>query len=57
MFDFEWGPISEIADLPFIDDAFYGNCISSYRDELKMMGVAVVHRDGCQFVVQGLKFP
>lgn len=57
MFDFEWGPISEIADLPFIDDAFYGNCFSSYRDELKMMGVAVVHRDGCQFVVQGLKFP
>ncbi|RWR84876.1 hypothetical protein CKAN_01370900 [Cinnamomum micranthum f. kanehirae] len=43
----------KIADLPFIDDAFYGNCISSYRDELKMMGVAVVHRDGCQFVVQG----
>ncbi|KAJ8629756.1 hypothetical protein MRB53_023079 [Persea americana] len=57
LFDSEWGPISEIADLPFIDDAFYGNCISSYRDELKMMGVAVVLRDGCQFVAEGLKFP
>ncbi|XXG72540.1 hypothetical protein AAC387_Pa07g1610 [Persea americana] len=57
LFDSEWGPISEIAGLPFIDDAFYGNCISSYRDELKMMGVAVVLRDGCQFVAEGLKFP
>ncbi|KAJ8629753.1 hypothetical protein MRB53_023076 [Persea americana] len=57
LFDSEWGPISEIADLPFIDDAFYGKSIYSYRDELKMMGVVVVLKDGCRFVVEGLKLP
>ncbi|KAG5528305.1 hypothetical protein RHGRI_029096 [Rhododendron griersonianum] len=39
LFDSNWGMVTQFVDLPLIDDAFYGNSIFSFKNELKMLGV------------------
>ncbi|KAJ8629755.1 hypothetical protein MRB53_023078 [Persea americana] len=41
LWDSKWDRFSKIADLPFIDDSYYGSVIYSFKDELAMMGVVV----------------
>ncbi|XP_077228632.1 uncharacterized protein LOC143861623 [Tasmannia lanceolata] len=52
-----WDSISLIADIPFVDDAFYSKSIYLYREELRMLGVIVTFADGCHFVAKSLKLP
>lgn len=53
----EWEPVSLIADLPFVDDVFYGDRIYLYRDELKIMGIIVDLEDGFGLMAKSLKLP
>ncbi len=57
LFDPKWGTVSEFADLPFLDDSFYGLHINSYKSELNMLGVVVNFSEGAHFVARGLKLP
>ncbi|KAH7847933.1 hypothetical protein Vadar_031793 [Vaccinium darrowii] len=57
LFSSEWGTVSQFVDLPLLDNAFYGSSISSFKDELKMLGVMVDFNEGARFVARGLKLP
>ncbi|KAL6955021.1 hypothetical protein U1Q18_041628 [Sarracenia purpurea var. burkii] len=57
LFDSEWETVSQFVDLPQIDNAFYGDRIFSFRDELKSMGVVVDFNEGAHLVVRGLQLP
>ncbi|XXG72538.1 hypothetical protein AAC387_Pa07g1608 [Persea americana] len=57
LWDSKWGCFSEIAELPFIDDSYYGSVIYSFKDELEMMGVVVGFTKGCNLLTAGMKFP
>ncbi|ERN06243.1 uncharacterized protein LOC18434435 [Amborella trichopoda] len=57
LFSPQWDFISKLAVLPFIDDSHYGNCMSSYREELKDMGAVVEFERGARFVAKSLKLP
>ncbi|XP_058185661.1 uncharacterized protein LOC131302885 [Rhododendron vialii] len=57
LFDSEWGTVTQFVDLPLIDDAFYGNSISSFKNELTMLGVMVNINDGARVVAKGLVLP
>ena len=57
LFDPKWGTVSKFVDLPFLDEAFYGHCIYSYKCELDMLGVVTNFSEGAHFVARGLKLP
>ncbi|OVA09627.1 hypothetical protein BVC80_9101g156 [Macleaya cordata] len=59
LFNSDWGYLSPIVSLPFIDDSdkCYGSAIQEYKDELKAFGVVVDFKDGSKFVVKGLNIP
>ncbi|KAL6955022.1 hypothetical protein U1Q18_041629 [Sarracenia purpurea var. burkii] len=57
LFDSEWETVSQFVDLPQIDNAFYGDRIFSFRDELKSMGVVVDFNEGAHLVARGLQLP
>ncbi|XP_075655120.1 uncharacterized protein LOC142625328 [Castanea sativa] len=57
LFDQKWGTVSKFVDLPFIDEAFYGLSIHSYKCELNMLGVVINFSEGAHFVARGLKLP
>lgn len=41
---------SVLVDIPLIDEGFYGNQISEYKDELKTIGVMFSCEDACGFI-------
>lgn len=55
LFDSKWGSFLQREDGPFIDEAFYGSEIASYRDELKEIGAIVDVANGCSLLAHHLK--
>ncbi|RWW07452.1 hypothetical protein BHE74_00013449 [Ensete ventricosum] len=54
LFDPKWGLQRE--DGPFIDDEFYGSEITSYKNQLKEIGVIVDATVGCLLIADHIKF-
>ncbi|ERN06242.1 hypothetical protein AMTR_s00016p00192530 [Amborella trichopoda] len=57
MFASERSFTSEISDLPFVDESYYGKDIYSYKYELRYSGVVIDLNQGFKFVVEGFKMP
>ena len=57
LFDPKWGTVFKVVDLPFVDEAFYGLRIHSYKCELNMLGVVTTFSEGVHIVARGLKLP
>ncbi|XP_075655123.1 uncharacterized protein LOC142625330 [Castanea sativa] len=57
LFDPKWGTVFKVVDLPFIDEAFYGLKIHSYKCELNMLNVVTNLSEGAHIVARGLKLP
>ncbi|KAJ4799969.1 ATP/DNA binding protein [Rhynchospora pubera] len=60
LFSSEWRTALCIANLPFIDENYYGERITDYKVELELLGVHVRFRDtnnDLRLVVDKLKFP
>ncbi|KAJ3707083.1 hypothetical protein LUZ61_010788 [Rhynchospora tenuis] len=60
LFSSEWTAASCIANLPFIDDKYYGQSIFGYKSELELLGVHVKIGDARNYLsilVNKLKFP
>ncbi|XP_040998428.1 uncharacterized protein LOC121244429 [Juglans microcarpa x Juglans regia] len=41
---------SVLADIPLIDESFYGNQINKYKEELKTIGVMLEYGEACEFI-------
>ncbi|KAM4107751.1 hypothetical protein ACJW30_04G168900 [Castanea mollissima] len=54
LFDSSWGTYLERTDGPFIDEYFYGSNITSYKKELKAIGVTVDVEKGCSLIASHL---
>ncbi|XP_065022895.1 uncharacterized protein LOC135648851 [Musa acuminata AAA Group] len=54
LFDPKWGLQRE--DGPFIDNEFYGSEITSYKNQLKEIGVIVDATGGCLLIARHIKF-
>ncbi|CAH9053058.1 unnamed protein product [Cuscuta europaea] len=52
-----WEPITSVTLLPFLDDAYYGQDIFQYKDELKRMGVATTFKKCSKFIPTSLCLP
>ncbi|XP_077229643.1 uncharacterized protein LOC143862479 [Tasmannia lanceolata] len=50
----DWGSLlqmgSVLVDIPLIDQEFYGNRMSSYKEELKTIGVMFEFSEACKFI-------
>ncbi|KAJ7945657.1 ATP/DNA-binding protein [Quillaja saponaria] len=57
LFDSEWQTASQIADVPFIDQDYYGEEILLFREELQLLGVIVGFSGSHQLVIDNLKSP
>ncbi|KAL7191652.1 hypothetical protein ACSBR2_023687 [Camellia fascicularis] len=57
MFSEEWRAASEISDIPFIDQNFYGDEILNFERELEMLGVVIGFNQNYEFVADNLKSP
>ncbi|GMJ04895.1 hypothetical protein like AT3G48770 [Hibiscus trionum] len=55
LYDDEWKTAKQLSDLPFIDQAFYGDEILSFKAELGLLGVIVGFSRCYQLVVDNLK--
>ncbi|XP_072979221.1 uncharacterized protein [Typha angustifolia] len=55
LFDSKWSSLIHKEDGPFIDEAFYGSAITSYKDELKDIGVVVDVSHGFSLIARYLK--
>ncbi|KAI3673633.1 hypothetical protein L6452_39757 [Arctium lappa] len=55
LFSQEWNAASQISDIPFIDQDYYGKELLSFEKELKMLGVSVEFNQSYQFVLDNLK--
>ncbi|GJW13409.1 hypothetical protein Tco_0017542 [Tanacetum coccineum] len=56
MFTDEWKDASQISDLPFVDQVYYGKEIHTFKKELGQLGVAVSFDDKCyQLVSENIK--
>ncbi|KAL3526922.1 hypothetical protein ACH5RR_011578 [Cinchona calisaya] len=54
LFNEKWATLSQIVDLPIIDEAYYGDEIYSFKDELKLLGAVIDFIDGAIFVARAL---
>ncbi|KAJ6294323.1 hypothetical protein OIU76_022411 [Salix suchowensis] len=54
LFDSKWGLYLKSTDGPFIDEVFYGSNISSYREELRSIGVTVEAEKACPLLASNL---
>lgn len=52
-----WKTASEISDIPFIDQNYYGQEILSFKVELQLLGVLVGFDQNYQLVIDNLKSP
>ncbi|KAI8017385.1 Protein NO VEIN [Camellia lanceoleosa] len=57
LFSEEWRAASEISDIPFIDQNFYGDEILNFKRELEMLGVVIGFNQNYEFVADNLKSP
>ncbi|XP_027182294.1 uncharacterized protein LOC113780715 [Coffea eugenioides] len=57
LFNCEWATVSQLVNLPVIDETFYGDEIYNFKEELKMLGVVVNFNNGIPIIVRGLKLP
>ncbi|CAK8560112.1 unnamed protein product [Lathyrus sativus] len=55
--DSEWEVASQISDIPFIDQTYYGYEICSYKEELKLLGVIVGLSGNHEIIIEHLKSP
>uniref|UniRef100_A0A0A9FMC7 Uncharacterized protein n=1 Tax=Arundo donax TaxID=35708 RepID=A0A0A9FMC7_ARUDO len=55
LYDSTWSSYFHREDGPFIDEAFYGPEILSYRTELRLIGVVVDVGYGCSLLAQDMK--
>ncbi|XP_058745298.1 uncharacterized protein LOC131618047 [Vicia villosa] len=53
--DSEWQVASQISNIPFIDQSYYGDEICSYKEELKLLGVIVGISGNYDIVIKHLK--
>ncbi|XP_031100103.1 uncharacterized protein LOC116004268 [Ipomoea triloba] len=51
----EWAAASQISDIPFVDQNYYGQGILAYKEELKLLGVVFGFSQNFQLVVSNLK--
>ncbi|XP_058226463.1 uncharacterized protein LOC131335221 [Rhododendron vialii] len=57
LFSQEWRAASQISDIPFIDEQYYGEEIRSFKTELQMLGVVINFSQNYQLVFDLLKSP
>ncbi|THG08456.1 hypothetical protein TEA_011145 [Camellia sinensis var. sinensis] len=57
LFNEEWKGASEISDIPFIDQNFYGDEILNFKRELEVLGVVIGFNQNYKFVADNLKSP
>ncbi|KAK9036381.1 hypothetical protein V6N11_078385 [Hibiscus sabdariffa] len=55
LFDDEWKTAIQLSDVPLIDQAFYGDEILGFKDELRLLGVIVGFGRCHQLVIENLK--
>lgn len=55
LYNEEWKAASEVSNIAFIDEAYYGANLLSYKEELKLIGVKVNFDDNYQLVGDNLK--
>ncbi|GKV36362.1 hypothetical protein SLEP1_g44503 [Rubroshorea leprosula] len=55
LFDQEWKTASQISDIPFLDDDYYGEEILYFKTELQLLGVVVGFHENYELVVNYLK--
>ncbi|KAK2406054.1 ATP/DNA binding protein [Trifolium repens] len=53
--DSEWKVASQISNIPFIDQSYFGEEIYNYKEELKLLGVIVGLSGNYQIVIEHLK--
>nr|GLL31644.1 uncharacterized protein LOC109170777 [Ipomoea trifida] len=51
----EWAAASQISDIPFVDQNYYGQGILAHKEELKLLGVVFGFSQNFQLVVSNLK--
>ncbi|XP_059440915.1 uncharacterized protein LOC132173428 [Corylus avellana] len=56
LFHSRWGSFLKQTDGPFVDDGFYGSSITSYKEELRAIGVTVDVDKGCPLIASHLDF-
>ncbi|KAI3942792.1 hypothetical protein MKW92_005646 [Papaver armeniacum] len=57
LYDSEWKVASQISNLPFIDNDYYGEDISGFKKELGLLGVKVEFDKNYQVVVEFFRMP
>ncbi|KAJ0010297.1 hypothetical protein Pint_34765 [Pistacia integerrima] len=57
LFDQEWKVASQISNIPFIDQAYYGEEILCFKKELQQLGVVLGFDQHYALVIQHLKSP
>ncbi|KAE9607316.1 hypothetical protein Lal_00026672 [Lupinus albus] len=57
LYDSGWRVASQISDIPFIDQAYFGGEIFQFQEELKLLGVIVGFSGNYQVVIDHLKSP
>ncbi|CAL5348684.1 unnamed protein product [Camellia sinensis] len=57
VFSEKWRAASEISDIPFINQNFYGDEILNFKRELEMLGVVICFNQNYKLVVDNLKSP
>ncbi|GAU26213.1 hypothetical protein TSUD_354350 [Trifolium subterraneum] len=57
LYDSEWQVASQISNIPFIDQSYFGEEIYNYKEELKLLGVIVGLSGNYQIVIEHLKSP
>ncbi|XP_045792699.1 uncharacterized protein LOC123887421 [Trifolium pratense] len=57
LYDSGWQVASQISNIPFIDQSYYGEEISNYKEDLKLLGVIVELSGNHQIVIEHLKSP
>uniref|UniRef100_A0A2N9J067 Sacsin/Nov domain-containing protein n=1 Tax=Fagus sylvatica TaxID=28930 RepID=A0A2N9J067_FAGSY len=57
LYDQEWRTASEISNIPFIDQEYFGKEILSFSEELKSLGVVIGFGESYQLVIDHLQSP
>ncbi|MCL7033099.1 hypothetical protein MKW94_029387 [Papaver nudicaule] len=57
LFTSEWKVASQISNLPLIDNDYYGEAISGFKAELKLLGVKVEFEKNYQIVADNFRMP
>ncbi|XP_077228721.1 uncharacterized protein LOC143861716 [Tasmannia lanceolata] len=55
LYNFEWGCLLELVNVPLIDESFYGSSIRLFKEELGLAGVVVTFDGACQKASRHIK--